>query len=32
MNHTNVISFKGIFETETKVLIAMELMKGGSLA
>lgn len=32
MNHPNVVSFKSVCETETRVLIAMELIKGGSLA
>lgn len=32
MNHPNVVSFKSVQETETRVLIAMELISGGSLA
>jgi serine/threonine protein kinase len=32
LNHPNVVLFKKVCETETRILIAMELVKGGSLA
>lgn len=32
MNHPNVVSFKRVCETDTRILIAMELVKGGSLS
>ncbi|KAL4481567.1 hypothetical protein ABPG74_007656 [Tetrahymena malaccensis] len=32
LNHPNVVEFKKVCETETKILIAMELVRGGSLS
>ncbi|EAR93909.2 Serine/Threonine kinase domain protein (macronuclear) [Tetrahymena thermophila SB210] len=32
LNHPNVVEFKKVCETDTKILIAMELVRGGSLS